>query len=75
MAMFQYLICDMNFGTIKAESISWISVNRLVFNAAKRYARLFTNKMKDLVRIELSFFQEAAIIVRVNMELHQYLFF
>ena len=55
MVMFQYLICDMHFGTLKSELILGISYgilsdfsDKLFFlNSARRQIPLFANKKKD----------------------------
>ena len=73
MVMFEYSICDMHFGIMKSELILGISAGILLvfsdklsyLNLARRQIQLLANKMKDLVRMELTFLQEVSIIVRV----------
>ena len=73
MVMFEYSICDMHFGIMKSELIWGISAGILLvfsdklfyLNLARRQIQSLANKIKDLVRMELTFLQKVSIIVRV----------
>ena len=70
MVMFQYSICDMHFGIMKSKLILGISVGNLkifsdelfFLNSARRQTPLFVNKIKDLVRIELTFYRKSQLL-------------